>query len=193
MFLTSSMWWWFLASEGFPDSSVHKESACNARDPYSILRSGKSTGEGIPAAVFLGFPCVSAGKESACNVGDLGSIPGLGRFPGEGNGYPLQHSGLENSMDYTVHVYRSQIYSLWGPTDTTERLSVHFSIWKKLRKYSWVTVTWVLQRGAITENMGRGLSQEAPPTVSCSVTIGPGSSLNMHMFLIQKLRASLVA
>ena len=31
------------------------------------------------------------------------SIPGLGRSPGEGKGYPLQYSGLENSMDYTVH------------------------------------------------------------------------------------------
>ena len=40
----------------------------------------------------------SASKESACNVGDLGSISGLGRSPGEGNGYPLQSSGLENSM-----------------------------------------------------------------------------------------------
>jgi len=30
---------------------------------------------------------------------DLGSIPGLGRSPGEGKGYPLQYSGLENSMD----------------------------------------------------------------------------------------------
>ena len=38
-------------------------------------------------------------KESACNAGDLGSIPGLGRSPGEGKGYPLQYSGLENSMD----------------------------------------------------------------------------------------------
>ena len=45
-----------------------------------------------------GFPCGSAGKESACNMGDLGSIPGLGRSPGEGKGYPLQYSGLENSM-----------------------------------------------------------------------------------------------
>ena len=38
------------------------------------------------------------GKESSCNAGDLGLIPGLGRSPGEGNGYPLQYSGLENSM-----------------------------------------------------------------------------------------------
>ena len=50
-----------------------------------------------------GFPGGSAGKESTCNVGDLGSIPGLGRSPGEGKGYPLQFSGLENSMDCTVH------------------------------------------------------------------------------------------
>ena len=51
----------------------------------------------------LGFPSDSAGKESTCNAGDLGSVPGLGRFPGEGNGYPLQYSGLENSMDCIVH------------------------------------------------------------------------------------------
>ena len=50
----------------------------------------------------LGFPCGSAGKESACNAGDLGLIPGLGRSPGEGKGYPLQYSGLENSMDCIV-------------------------------------------------------------------------------------------
>ena len=50
-----------------------------------------------------GFPCGSAGKESACNVRDLGSIPGLEASPGEGKGYPLQYSGLENSMDCIVH------------------------------------------------------------------------------------------
>ena len=49
------------------------------------------------------FPCGSANKESACNAGDLGSIPEFGRSPGEGKGYPLQYSGLENSMDYRVH------------------------------------------------------------------------------------------
>ena len=57
----------------------------------------------LPIPVFLGFPCGSAGKESTCNVGDLGLIPGLGRSPGKGKGYPLQYSGLENSMDYVVH------------------------------------------------------------------------------------------
>ena len=32
-------------------------------------------------------------------AGDRGSIPGLGRSPGEGNGNPLQHSCVDNSMD----------------------------------------------------------------------------------------------
>ena len=52
---------------------------------------------------FLGLPCGSASKESAYSAGDLGLIPGLGRSPGEGKGYPLQYSGLENSMDCVVH------------------------------------------------------------------------------------------
>ena len=65
----------------------------------------------------MGFPDSSVGKESTCNAGDPGSIPGSGRSPGEGKGYPLQYSGLENSMDY----------SPWGrkESDTTERLSLY--------------------------------------------------------------------
>ena len=46
----------------------------------------------------MGFPW-----GSTCNAEDLGSIPGLWRSPGEGKGYPLQYSGLENSVDYIVH------------------------------------------------------------------------------------------
>ena len=46
-----------------------------------------------------GFHGGSDGKESACSAGDLGSVPGLERSPGEGNGYPLQHSCQEKSMD----------------------------------------------------------------------------------------------
>ena len=67
--------------------------------------------------MFLGFPCGSAGKESACNAGDLGLIPGLGKHPGEGKGYPLQCSGLENSM--AVHGI--------AESDMTEELSL--SLW----------------------------------------------------------------
>ena len=51
---------------------------------------------------YLGFPSGSDDKESAWNAGDLGMIPVLGRSPGEGKGYPLQYSGLENSMDCSV-------------------------------------------------------------------------------------------
>ena len=53
----------------------------------------------ITTSQVQGFPGGSDGKESACSVGDLGLIPGLGRSPGEENGYPLQYSCLENSMD----------------------------------------------------------------------------------------------
>ena len=67
----------------------------------------------------LGFPCGSAGKESTCSEGDLGSIPRLGRTPREGRGYTRQYSDLENSMDCIVHGVTE--------SDTTERLSLHFS------------------------------------------------------------------
>ena len=50
-----------------------------------------------------GLPWWFSAKESACNAGDMGSIPELGRSPGEGKDYPLQYSGLENSMDCIVH------------------------------------------------------------------------------------------
>ena len=62
-----------------------------------LLEKGKATDSSI-----LGLPCGLAVKESACNVGDLGSISGLGRSSGEEKGYPLQYSGLENSVDCTV-------------------------------------------------------------------------------------------
>ena len=46
----------------------------------------------------MGFPSGSNSEQPAHNAGDMGSIPGL-RCPGEGNGYPRQHSCLENSLD----------------------------------------------------------------------------------------------
>ena len=66
----------------------------------------------------MSFPDSSVDKESACNAGDPGSTPELGRSPGEGKGYPLQYSGLENSMDCIVH------------GDRTEQLSLHFKMEK---------------------------------------------------------------
>ena len=69
------------------------------------------------------FPGGSADKESACNAGDLGSIPGLGRTPGEGKGYPLQYSGLENSMNYIVPKSRTRFRDF-------HFLSINFKMWK---------------------------------------------------------------
>ena len=71
----------------------------------------------------LNSPGGSDGKESACIAGDPGSMPGSGRFPGEGKGYPLQYSGLENSMDY----------SPWDrkELDMTEQFSLHLVLVRK--------------------------------------------------------------
>ena len=49
--------------------------------------------------IYIWLPGGSDSKEFACNAGDPDSIPGLGKSPGKGKGYPLQYSGLENSMD----------------------------------------------------------------------------------------------
>ena len=91
-----------------------------------------------------GFSYGSAGKESTCNAGDLALIPGLGRSPGEGKGYQLQHSGLENSMQCTVHWvtkswtglsdfhFTSSYLLLWARIPQKKRSS-HHSQQKSLR------------------------------------------------------------
>ena len=71
--------------------------------------------------ITMGFPGGSNNKESAYNAGDLGSVPGSGRSPGEGNGYPLQYSCLENSMDRGACW---ATYSMVLQRDMTEQLSL---------------------------------------------------------------------
>ena len=80
--------------QGSPDSSVDKESACNAGDPSSIPGLGRSPGEG------RGYPLQSSWASLVVQlvknppaVRRPGFDPGLGRSPGEGKGYPLQYSG----------------------------------------------------------------------------------------------------
>ena len=74
-----------LALPTFLPSFPHTFCICSQIPPNSSLHQG--------------FPGGSDGKEFACNAGDMGSIPRSGIAPGEGNGYPLQYSCLENSMD----------------------------------------------------------------------------------------------
>ena len=85
--------------------------------------------------LFRLFPCGLAGKESACNVGDLGSIPELGRAPGEGKGYPLQYSGLENSMECIDHGVAKSRTRL---SDFHFRLVIAFLPRSKCLLFSWL-------------------------------------------------------
>ena len=84
-----------------------------------LINEEKSGTKGSKVRHAGGFPDSWVGKESACTAGDPTSIPGSGRSPGEAKGYPLQYSGLENSID-----------SPWGrkESDTTEQLSL--SLWR---------------------------------------------------------------
>ena len=118
-----------ISSQSCPDSSVGKESACNAGGPGSIPGSGRSPEEGI------GYPLQYFGASLRAQMvknppaiepaGDLGSIPSLGRSPGGGHDNPLQYSCLENPLGQ-----RSLAgYSPWDrkESDTTERLSLTHS------------------------------------------------------------------
>ena len=60
-------------------------------------------------------------KESDCNAGDLGSIPGSVRSPKERNGYPLQYSCMENSMDRGAQ--QATIHGV-AESDMTEQLTL---------------------------------------------------------------------
>ena len=90
----------------FPDSSTGKKTHLQCRRSQFDSWVGKIPWrrDRLPFQYsWTALVAYLAGKESACNAGDLGSTPGLGRSPGEGKDYPLQYSGLENSMDYIVH------------------------------------------------------------------------------------------
>ena len=92
----------------------------------------------------MGFPCGSASKEFTCNAGELSLDPRLGRSPGERKGYPLQYSGLENSMDCTVHgVAKSQTQL----SDFHNVVQNHLEFW--LKNGILTQKCWVLQHPLI--------------------------------------------
>ena len=81
------------------------DNVCYTNEYYEIPGCNKIGGETCKTKMNTVYTLSdsSADKESACNPGDPGSIPGSGRPTGEGKGYPLQYSGLENSMDCVVN------------------------------------------------------------------------------------------
>ena len=93
---------WFFLRKGLPDSSVGKESTCNARDPGLIPGLGKCPGEGI------GYPLQYSWASLVAQL--VKNPPAMwetwvrslgGKDPLEKG--ILQYSGLENSMDGTIH------------------------------------------------------------------------------------------
>ena len=122
-------WTWLSDfTQGFPGSSLGKESACNAGDPGLTPELGRSTGEGISFPLKYSWASLVAQlvKNPPATWVDLGLIPGLGRSPGEENSYPLQNSGLENSRDCVVN----------GVTESRTWLSdFHFHSVKKQPKW----------------------------------------------------------
>ena len=96
-------------SQAFPDSSVGKESAGNAGDPGSIPGSGRSPGEGIGCSPQYSWASLVAKLEKSPPVMRETWVQSLGWGDPLEKGYPLQSSGLENSMDCIVHwVAKSQ-------------------------------------------------------------------------------------
>ena len=96
-----------------PDSSVGKESACNAGEPSLSPGLGRSAGGGL--GHLLQYSWASFVAQLVKNLPAMQE-----NWVGKGKGYPLQDSGLENSMDCIV-------YGVCKELGTTERLSLFFT------------------------------------------------------------------
>ena len=86
-----------------PAGSTGKESTCNAGDPSSIPGLGRSPGEGISYP--LQFSWASLVAQTVTNPPAMCETwvrSLVGKMPYGRNSYPLQYSGLENSMDCIV-------------------------------------------------------------------------------------------
>ena len=129
----------------------------------------------------MGFPAGSDGKESACNAGDLGSVPGSGKSPEERNGYPLQYSCLENSVNreawqaadhgvtknqtwlsnqYTIMYIHRALHSV--PLE--EEMATHFSI------LTW-EVPWTEQPGGLQSTGFKELETSEHTHSSCCICL----------------------
>ena len=92
---TSSMW-------GFPGNSDSRESTCSVGDLGSIPGLGRAPGGGRGNPLQYSWASLVAQMVKNPPAMQETWVQSLGwehSFPGEGNGYPLQYSCLENSMD----------------------------------------------------------------------------------------------
>ena len=96
----------------------------------------------------LSFPGGADGKEPACNAGDPDLIPESGRSLAEGNGYPLQYSCWNNSMDRwawwaTIHGITESdrteqlTPSLFTLMSVNQRLCLESATLKMLSNFQW--------------------------------------------------------
>ena len=110
--------------KGFPDSSVGKETACNAGDPGSIPWVGKIPWRRnrLPTPVFLGFPCGSA-ERIHLQCGRPWFDPWVENIPWRRERLP--------TPVFWPGEFRG-LYSPWGPKelDMTEQLTLHLSCFK---------------------------------------------------------------
>ena len=105
---------------GFPDSSVGKESACNARDLDSIPGSGRSAGEGIGyPAQYSWASLVAQFVKNHLQCGRLGFSPWVGKIPWRRERLP--------TLVFWLGEFHG-LYSPWGHKEsyTAERLSLHY-------------------------------------------------------------------
>ena len=70
-------------------------------EPALLLhkRASNSAVSGLVPLAKTSHVTGSGGQESVHSAEDSGLIPGSGKSPGKGDGYPLQYSCLENSMN----------------------------------------------------------------------------------------------
>ena len=128
--------WW-----ASPDSSVGKESACNAGDPSLIPGSGRSPGEGV--SYLLQYSWASFVAQLVKNLPAMGR-PGFDPWVGK---IPWRRERLPTPV-----FWPGEYHGLYSPCgckelDTTERLSLSISGFDKtkgwyssLKFYIWILV-----------------------------------------------------
>ena len=111
---------------GFPDSSVDKESACNAGDPGLIPGSGRSAGEGIayPLKVAQAYSWASLVAQLVKN------LPAIWETCGQSLGWEdlLEKEKIPSPLFWPGEFHG--LYNPWGckESDTTEQFALHFTI-----------------------------------------------------------------